>query len=181
MGPWPLTLPLPRSGPASGLQEIRELVTDENLLQFGCALGEEPALKVSAELGVPGPWSAEAGALYGAPDARALAAPSTSAAAGAAAGVEQGGWEEIVQESRPGLTYRAWRKPLRGGLYLYRSSTVMADVTPSQMRAFHLDDDLRCVSMWWVLGVGQSQTGRGGLESEGSTVRDELIGGAECR
>ena len=50
---------------------------------------------------------------------------------------------QIVVESKPGLRYRAWRKPLRKGLYVYRSSTTIIGVSPREVRAFHLDDGLR--------------------------------------
>ena len=53
-----------------------------------------------------------------------------------------------MDERRSGLHYRAWRKPLRGGLYAYRSSAVLAGVSPGQLRAFHLDDEIRWVGPW---------------------------------
>lgn len=51
---------------------------------------------------------------------------------------------QIVSEAKPGLRYTAWRRPLRGGLYMYRASAVLAGVSPREVRAFHMDDDIRC-------------------------------------
>lgn len=103
------------------------MVTDEHLLQLGAALQEEAALKASADLGVTAPWGAEE-SLYGSVEGSDRAPAE---------------WEQIVDASRSGLHYRAWRKPLRGGLYMYRSSALIEGVSPQQVRAFHLDDDVR--------------------------------------
>ncbi|GAB4816531.1 hypothetical protein N2152v2_003577 [Parachlorella kessleri] len=108
-------------------QEIRQAVTDEHLLQFGAALGEEAAMMASSELGLPAPWGQEP-SLFG----------SEEGAAGAGAAGEE--WEQIVDRSQPGLRYSAWRRPLRRGLYVYRSSAVIEGVSPGELRAFHLDD-----------------------------------------
>ena len=49
-------------------------------------------------------------------------------------------WELIVQECSADLSYRAWRKPLRGGLYLYKTHAVVERAAPADVRAFHMDD-----------------------------------------
>jgi hypothetical protein len=120
-------------------EAIRRQVTDEHLLQFGAAMGEPAAARALRDLGAPPAWDAP-GSLYGARDA-AAAAEAEAAAAGAAAGDD--GWEPLLEESRPGLTVRAWRRPLRQGLYMYKTSATLAGVAPRDVRPFHLDDQAR--------------------------------------
>ena len=74
-------------------------------------------------------WGAS-GSVFGMPDTPA-AAP----------------WELIVQERSPRLFYRAWRRPLRSGLFLYRTRAVFEGVGPAAVRAFHMGDLARCVWM----------------------------------
>ncbi len=74
-------------------------------------------------------------------------------------------------DSKPGLQYNAWRRPLRRGLYVYRSSTVVAGVTPRELRAFHLDDDVRQVTSLYQIDscwVGWLQVRDGGARRLGS-------------
>lgn len=53
-------------------------------------------------------------------------------------------WERLVQESCPGvLTYTAERRPLRRGIFMYRTVTVYEDACPREVRRFTLDDNSR--------------------------------------
>ncbi len=49
----------------------------------------------------------------------------------------------LPQEQQPGLTYSAWRAPLRNGLYMYACRAVYEDADPAALRAFALDDAAR--------------------------------------
>lgn len=75
---------------------------------------------------------------------------------------------QIVEDCKPGLHYKAWRRPLRRGLYMYRSVAVISGVTPRQLRAFHLDDAIR-------YGAGRGWGGRGG-EGQGGLLQDGAAG-----
>jgi len=49
----------------------------------------------------------------------------------------------LPQEQQPGLTYSAWRAPLRNGLYMYACRAVYEDADPAALCAFALDDAAR--------------------------------------
>ncbi|KAL6778116.1 hypothetical protein ACKKBG_A16975 [Auxenochlorella protothecoides x Auxenochlorella symbiontica] len=105
---------------------VRAAVTDEHLLQFGALLGEGGCEDALRALGAREAWGG-GDALLGAADA----------------GAATGDWERIVAERRDGIAYEAWRRPLRRGLYLYRTRAVLEGVRPADVRAFHLDDAAR--------------------------------------
>lgn len=105
---------------------VRAAVTDEHLLQFGALLGEGGCEEALRALGAREAWGG-GDALLGAADA----------------GAATGDWERIVAERRDGIAYEAWRRPLRRGLYLYRTRAVLEGVRPADVRAFHLDDAAR--------------------------------------
>lgn len=52
-------------------------------------------------------------------------------------------WEPICEEVSGGITYQAWRRPMRKGFFLYRTRAVIEGVTPSDVRSFHMDDSNR--------------------------------------
>jgi hypothetical protein len=52
-------------------------------------------------------------------------------------------WELICNEGLGDLTYQAWRRPLRGGFFLYRTRAVIEGATPAEVRTFHMDDNYR--------------------------------------
>lgn len=56
---------------------------------------------------------------------------------------EDEGWEEFFEKSTDTVTYTAWKKPWKNGLYVYKSSTVVKGVSGSALRAFQNDDDFR--------------------------------------
>lgn len=105
---------------------IREYITDEHLLQFAALAGDELCQQVVLQLGLS-PAYGEEGSLYGVPDEESFGQD----------------WELIIDQSRPGLTVRAWRLPLKSGLYLYRQSAVIGGATPRDVRPFHIDDQAR--------------------------------------
>eukprot|EP00887_Chlorella_sp_A99_P004935 scaffold4.g4935.t1 len=108
-------------------QDIRDCVTDEHLVQFGALIDEPASRQALEQVHVPGAWQ-EPGALLGLPDT---------------AKCSEGAWEPLVTASKEGLTYQAWRLPLRHGLYAYRSLAVMEGVAPRDVRPFQLDDHAR--------------------------------------
>jgi hypothetical protein len=124
---------------------IRAAVTDEHLLQLGALLGDAAAAAALAELGAPGPLGDAAGSLYGAADAAGAAAVAADAQGDASAAAAGPRWELVADHTRPGLAVRAWRAPLRGGLYLYRSEATIEGVAPADARPFHLDDQARAL------------------------------------
>ncbi|KAK3253265.1 hypothetical protein CYMTET_37477 [Cymbomonas tetramitiformis] len=56
---------------------------------------------------------------------------------------EDEGWEEFFEKSTDTVTYTAWKKPWKNGLYAYKSATVVKGVSGSALRAFQNDDDFR--------------------------------------
>lgn len=48
-----------------------------------------------------------------------------------------------LQEEQLGLTFTAWRAPLRNGLYMYCHRAVYEDADIAALRAFALDDHAR--------------------------------------
>ncbi len=93
--PWLLALHCPPCCPASTdhphynqpdkltqtVQDIREHVTDEHLLQFAASIGEEAAVAAAAQLALPTAWE-HSGCLLGAAD-------------GGAAGCSEERWEQV--------------------------------------------------------------------------------------
>ena len=113
------------------LQEIRDHITDEHLLQFAAVAGEEAARAAARELALPAAWAAP-GSLLGPCDASAACSDER--------------WERVIERSEGGLSYEVWRQELRGGLYMYRSRALFAGVSPKDLRPFHLDDHARWVA-----------------------------------
>jgi hypothetical protein len=114
------------------LQEIREHITDEHLLQFAAVAGEEAARAAARELALPAAWAAP-GSLLGPCDTSAACSDKR--------------WERVIERSEGGLSYEVWRQELRGGLYMYRSRALFAGVSPKDLRPFHLDDHARWVCL----------------------------------
>jgi len=105
--------------------EVAAALPPHTFLQFAAMLGDEPqALTTLQSKGLP-----EAGrhpdALFGLEDAEYVGRL----------------WEAIVRESRPGsVEYRAERRPLRRGIFMYRTVTTYEDASPREVRRFSTDD-----------------------------------------
>lgn len=96
---------------------------------FDVAWGQ--ALK---ERGLPGPWGSR-DSVFGVPsDDRC----------------ELSGWELIIEEKSETLSYWAWRRPLRAGLYMYRTHSVLEDMSAADLRVFQLDDRARSVAIYVI-------------------------------
>ncbi|KAK9820651.1 hypothetical protein WJX81_006833 [Elliptochloris bilobata] len=106
---------------------VCEAVPEAFLLQLGALLREEPSAQALAARGLPGAWGAP-GSLYGVPDTDRC---------------DAGGWELICEAASEEQTYWAWRRPLRAGLYLYRTHAVVEGATAAQLRRFQHDDAAR--------------------------------------
>eukprot|EP01025_Chloroclados_australasicus_P025273 TRINITY_DN2527_c0_g5_i1.p1 TRINITY_DN2527_c0_g5~~TRINITY_DN2527_c0_g5_i1.p1 ORF type:complete len:462 (-),score=25.10 TRINITY_DN2527_c0_g5_i1:4367-5752(-) len=52
-------------------------------------------------------------------------------------------WECIIKESRPGLRYIAYRRPLRNGLYVYKVHQIYSDTTIDELSAFIVNQEFR--------------------------------------
>lgn len=117
--------------------EVKQIVTDSHLLQFGCIIGES-----SAELAL---------GLRGAPPPVTLPSPQSSmrSADGSVIMHEESlygyvdnldayarGWEKIVEEHKDGLHYWVHRRSLRRGLYMYKSRAVYERGSTADMVAF---------------------------------------------
>ncbi|KAG1671128.1 hypothetical protein FOA52_005380 [Chlamydomonas sp. UWO 241] len=102
------------------MAEVKKVVTEQHLLQFGMMIGESSAELAIGMQGAPGAVGPAGGSLYG---------PADSAYAG--------GWERIVEEHKEGVHYWVDRRPLRRGLHMYKSRTVYERCTPQQMVAFN--------------------------------------------
>lgn len=115
------------------LQEIRDHVTDEHLLQFAAAAADDAdALAAATALALPLPW-ADDGCLMGAADEPEACGTDFDTA----------DWELVMDREEGGLRYRVWRQLLRKGLYMYRAAARFADISAADLRPFHLDDDAR--------------------------------------
>lgn len=115
------------------MQEIRDHVTDEHLLQFAAAAANDAdAAAAAAALALPQPW-ADQGCLMGAADEPGACA----------AGFDTSSWELVLDREEVGLRYRVWRQLLRKGLYMYRAAARFAGVAAADLRPFHLDDGAR--------------------------------------
>ena len=119
---------------------VRASVPTSHLLAFGALLNEPGAAAALTASGGPPPCGAP-GSLLGEPDTSGWAST---------------GWEPIIQETSPalGLAYWAWRRPLRRGLYVYRTHAVLDGASPAALRAFQGDDRSRfgwddtCAATW---------------------------------
>eukprot|EP00890_Picochlorum_soloecismus_P005170 jgi/Picsp_1/5654/NSC_03013-R1_lipid-binding start domain-containing protein len=109
---------------------IREIVTDEHLLQLGHILEERPCTDLIHQLHLPGPY-ADGTCLFG-PDSAEVE--------------EESEWEYVLCKERKGLKVEARRKLLRKGLYMYISRVHIDHIQPADVRPFHLDDQAR--SLW---------------------------------
>ena len=87
-------------------------------------------MQAMAARGLPGAWG-EPGSAFGTPDTDRC---------------DLLGWEPICEESSADMTYWAWRRPLRQGLYLYRTHAVVENASAAQLRRFQHDDAARCTS-----------------------------------
>jgi hypothetical protein len=76
---------------------------------------------------LPGPWGTT-GSVFGVPDTDRC---------------ELAGWELIIEEKSESLSYWAWRRPLRAGLYMYRTHTVVEGISAAEVRTFQLDNRAR--------------------------------------
>ena len=81
-----------------------------------------------AARGLPGGWGAP-GSLFGVPDTDRC---------------DVGAWELVCEAASAGQALWAWRRPLRAGLYLYRTHAVIEGATAAQLRRFQHDDAARC-------------------------------------
>ena len=102
-------LPYDTTDPA--LAEVRDVVHDTHLLQFGMLIGESSAELAIGQQRAAHPTGPTPASLYGAVDR-----PESQRGG-------RGGWERLVEEHKPGLHYWVCRKPLRKGLYMYKSRT----------------------------------------------------------
>ena len=78
-------------------------------------------------LQLPWAWSSPA-SMYGVPDSMATASAA---------------WEPIVDERAGPISYRAWRRPLRRGHYIYKSSTIVEGVSAEEFAHFNLHNHTR--------------------------------------
>ena len=102
-------LPYDTTDPA--MSEVRDIVHDTHLLQFGMLIGESSAELAIGQQRAAHPTGPTDASLYGAVGAQEL---------------QHGrGWERLVEEHKPGLHYWVCRKHLRKGLYMYKSRTGM--------------------------------------------------------
>ncbi|KXZ57015.1 hypothetical protein GPECTOR_1g917 [Gonium pectorale] len=109
-------------------EDVRQIVTDTHLLQFGTLIGEASAQLALSQAGSGSAVGPEASSLFGLYDRKDLYAR---------------GWELIVEEHKPGLHYWNWRRPLRKGLFMYKSKTVYETATTAQIVGFTYDIEFR--------------------------------------
>ena len=100
-----------------------------------------------AARGLPGAWGAP-GSLFGVPDTDRC---------------DTGAWELVCEAASAGQAFWAWRRPLRAGLYLYRTHAVIEGATAAQLRRFRHDDAARCAAP--RAGPGGLQEGHLGIPS----------------
>lgn len=144
-------------------ERVRAIIPDDHLLQFGALLEEPASLEALAHLGIPAACSGP-DALYG-----ASASTSTpSSLPQSCAGNQFRAWEPLVKDERPGLLIRAWRMPLRKGLYMYRTRVVIEGVSPMEVRPFHLDDHAR--ELWDDGALSMRRTSHGTSKHAESSI-----------
>ncbi|KIY98586.1 hypothetical protein MNEG_9376 [Monoraphidium neglectum] len=148
--------------PADCGAAVAAAVGETHLLQFGAMLGEASCRDALARAEAAGPVGSSSGSLYGSPDTDAFFGP----------------WEAVVQETAPGVLYWGWRRPLRRGLYLYMTRSVFLGATPSELRAFMLDDAgrLRWDKSMAALGpaLAAARNGGGGGAAAGQRESDVM-------
>lgn len=115
-------------------ESIRQLITDEHLLQLGALMGESACEAVIKDTNLPFACT-ESNSLGGSAsyyyDLRAATSSSSFT-----------GWEELtaVRKQRSGFRLRSWRLLMRKGLYAYKTVVEIDGIDPSDIRPFHLDD-----------------------------------------
>jgi len=107
-------------------ESIRQLITDEHLIQLGDMIGDASCTKLQGELSIEGACSSPL-SLFGTPDATV-------------------DWEPSTSGETDGMTIFAERKLLRDNYYLYRTVVEIQGILPTDVRPFHLDDQAR--SLW---------------------------------
>lgn len=85
-----------------------QVITDTHLLQFGALVGESNAKLALSQTHSPGPLGHPDCCMFG----------DTDDLKG-----WKHGWELVVHESLPGLSFWAYKRRLRKGLYLYKNKT----------------------------------------------------------
>jgi hypothetical protein len=122
-------------------ESIRQIITDEHLLQLGALMGETACESVVKSLQLPFACT-ETDSLCGSPDYYAHNNQ------GGSKSNNPSGWEELtakIENHRPGLRLRSWRLLMRKGLYAYKTVVEIDGVDPSDIRPFHLDDQARAL------------------------------------
>jgi len=118
-------------------ESIRQLITDEHLLQLGALMGESACEAVIKDLNLPFACT-ERDSLCGSPSyyhsRGSMTAHNTSPSLT--------GWEELTAVTKEihGLRLRSWRLLMRKGLYAYKTVVEIDGIDPSDIRPFHLDD-----------------------------------------
>lgn len=122
-------------------ESIRQLITDEHLLQLGALMGESACAAVIKDTNLPFACT-ENDSLCGSPDYDHSQGANTSYSASSLTG-----WEELpaVKNQGPGLRLRSWRLLMRKGLYAYKTVVEIDGIDPSDIRPFHLDDQARAL------------------------------------
>lgn len=59
---------------------------------------------------------------------------------------DAGAWELVCEAASAGQAFWAWRRPLRAGLFLYRTHAIIEGATAAQLRRFRHDDAARCAA-----------------------------------
>lgn len=103
-------------------------MTDANLVQFGAMIGEASAELALSQGGYAAAVGPEPGSLFGPFDRSEI---------------YRQGWEPVIEEHKPGLHYWTWRRPLRKGLFMYKSKTVYENATTAQIMDFTYDIEFR--------------------------------------
>jgi hypothetical protein len=119
-------------------ESIRQIITDEHLLQLGALMGEAASRAVIEDVDLPFACT-QADSLCGAPDYTTQSGHNNNATSG---------WEELTavkNQQLPGLRLRSWRLLMRKGLYAYKTVVEIDGVDPSDIRPFHLDDQARAL------------------------------------
>lgn len=147
------TRPVPSALDSIGLDgdcpdAIRQIITDEHLLQFGDLIGERACTDLLRELSIEHACASPS-ALFGLPDD--------------AAGVA---WDKSSSGGKDGLVVAAERRMLRDHYFMYRTVADLHGVEPSVVRPFHLDDQARtlwddsCISCERDIPSGETRISR---------------------
>jgi hypothetical protein len=126
-------------------ESIRQLITDEHLLQLGALMGDSACEAVIKEINLPFACTAE-DSLCGAPDHTQYTQQQTLNNSANTTNISSG-WEELtaVKNQSSGLRLRSWRLLMRKGLYAYKTVVEIDGVDPEDIRPFHLDDQARAL------------------------------------